>query len=395
MLQHVYLDEILSDDEQMIPTLYDANTIDTLEWPETEECFQGREWLEAFVKNGLQHYIENIQAEIFLLKIDKFVFPVILPLENCMSNPYVCSPYQHYITLGKQNVHLIPNPMAVAMVKPLMSIVEQIGKLGKLDSVVYVNNWLFSVDLYPEGLTEVHFQAIVNLLKERFPVRAIVFRSLNRVTNNETMISLEKVGFQHVASRMVYISDVKNDEIFQTRIFKSDLRILKNTPYVLVDQQNLCIEDCDEFLRLQNLLYVHQHSSFQPVFKKEYLELLFNQNLLHFKSLKLDGVTKGVIGYFHRDNVMYCPYIGFDKTDGDQSTIYRLLNTFLLLEARENVHFFNQGAGASFYKSVRRAQGVIECMAVYTQHLPVMQKVAWSTVRCLMNKLGVSYMKKF
>lgn len=384
----------MSETGQM-PILYDAKTIDTFTWPDTEDGFHSRKFLEPFVKNGIRHYVDNIQAEILLLNIEKFVFPVILPLDNCNMNSYVCSPYKHYIIMGKQHLNLIPNPTAVALIKPLMYLMEQMGKIGKMDSVVYVNNWLFSTDLYPEGLTEAHFQAIVDLLKKRFPLRAIVFRSLNEITSGEIMSALKKVGFQHIASRTVYISDVKNDEIFQTRIFKSDLRLLKNTPYTILDKKDLSIGDCDELLRLKNLLYLHQHSSFQPVMNKQYLELLFKQNLMHFKALKLEGAIKGIVGYYQLDHVMYCPYIGFDKTEPDHSVIYRLLNTVLLLEAKKNARFFNQSAGASFYKSVRRAQGTPEFMAVYSQHLPIKQKMGWCTLKYLMNKIGINYLKRF
>jgi hypothetical protein len=162
-----------------------------------------------------------------------------------------------------------------------------------------------------------------------------------------------------------------------------------------LDEQDLSLEDCSEFLRLKNLLYLHQHSSLQPEMNKEFLGLLFKQNLLRFKALKLEGVTKGVIGYFQLDKVMYCPYMGFDKTDADHSVIYRLLNTILMIEAKKNARFFNQSAGASFYKSVRRAQGTIEFMAVYTQHLSIKQRMTWWALKFFINQLGVIYMKRF
>ncbi len=377
------------------PSLYDVHTIDTLEWPETEHGSYAKRFLEPLVKNGIQHYIHNIQAEISILKIDDFIFPVIVPTERHNDNSYVCSPYQHYITFGKQNVNLIPNPFIVSMVKPLVDLLGKMVKIGRIDSVVYVNNWTFSTDLYPPGLTTEHFKIIVDFLSEMFPEKAILFRSLNEMTNSATICSLKESGFKLIPSRVVYITDSSKEEIFRTRIFKSDLRLLNRSDYSIIDETELSIEDCDQFLRLRNLLYVLQHSTLHPQMNKEFMDLLFKQKLIHFKALKKENEIKGVVGYIQVDGVMYCPFFGFDKTEADHSVIYRLLNTILLLEAQKNAHFFNQSAGASFFKSVRRAEGVIEYLAVYAKHLPARQKMAWSTIKHCMSTLGVHYMKRF
>jgi hypothetical protein len=379
----------------MIPLLYDAKTIDTLEWPETDEGSNAKQFLDPLIKNGINYYFENVYAEILVIKIDHFVFPVLLPTAHKPNQSYVCSPYQHYITMGKENINLVPNPFVVAFVKPLMSLLERVAQWGQLDSVVYVNNWLFSIDLYPEGLTEEHIQAIVSLLETRFPKRAIIFRSLNKITSSKMISSLDKVGFKLVASRYVFISDVKNEEIFHTRIFKSDLRLWEKTSFTVVDESDLSLDDANEFLRLKNLLCVHQHHSLQPEINNNFMELLLKQHWLHFKALKFDGIIKCVIGYFQLDEVMYCSFIGFDKNDVDHNIVYRLLNTLLFLEAKKCAHFFNQSAGASFYKSVRRAKGTVEFIAVYTRHLTYRQKITWALLRLCMNTLGVFYMKRY
>lgn len=379
----------------MLPTLYDAQTIDSLQWPDTEEGSHSRQFLLPFIKNGIRHYIENVYADIFIIKVDDYIFPVIVPDENVTNNSYICSPYQHYITFGKQYLDLFPNPIIISIIKPLIGLLGRLSKSARIDSVVYVNNWLFSTDLYPQGLTKEHFQAITDLLKTRFPDRAIIFRSLNEITNSNEISNLEQVGYKLIASRVVYISDVTNEEIFHTRIFKSDLRLWEHSPYKIVDQVDLSLDICKEFLRLKNLLYIAQHSTLQPQITRQFMELLFNKNLLHFKALMLDGVVKGVVGYTQLNRVMYCPFFGFDKTDPDHSVIYRLLNADLLLEARKSAHFFNQSAGASFYKSVRRAQEATESMAVYTEHLTLWQRIAWYALRQCMNKLGIFYMKRY
>jgi hypothetical protein len=90
-----------------------------------------------------------------------------------------------------------------------------------------------------------------------------------------------------------------------------------------------------------------------------------------------------------------CPIFGYLKDSPDSNTIYRILNTALLIEAQQERLLFNQSAGASFFKSIRRAEGCLEYMAVYTRHLPYSQRLVWSTLQLFMNSIGSKYMKKY
>jgi hypothetical protein len=375
-------------------TLYTSTNIHELVWPDTPEGAYAKPFLEPLIKDGIRKYIDNIHADMFLVQVAEFVFPVLVPLEHD-ENSYVCSPFHHYITNGKRNINLIPKPWLMKLLKPFMDGLEKISKKGRIDDVVYVNNWMFAIDLYPEGLEPHHINAIVELLTERFKNRTIIFRSLNAITNKSAITALKNAGFKLVASRTVYVSDISNESIFNTRIVKSDIRLCAKTPYTFVDHSELSTDDCQEFHRLRHLFSLVQHSSMQPHINPSFMELLFKEKLLKFQALKHEGQIKGVIAYHLRAGTMYCPLIAYDKSAQDQNTIYRLLNTSLLLQAKKEARYFNQSAGASVYKSLRRAEATMEFMAIYTCHLPLKQKVAWSTLKQVMNTLGTLYMKRY
>lgn len=99
-------------------------------------------------------------------------------------------------------------------------------------------------------------------------------------------------------------------------------------------------------------------------------------------------------GFFERGGVMYCPIFGYDKDDPEHTIIYRLLSTTLLLEARDKGWIFHQSAGASFYKKIRRAEGYMEYMAVYTRHLSYKQRASWSLLGSLIN-LASPFIKNY
>lgn len=135
-------------------SIYDATTIDSLEWPNTPDGEYAKAFLIPIVKNSISHYIDNIEAQLYVFKITNYVFPVVAVTEN-NTNSWICSPYGHYISYGQEFSHLIHNRIFSRFIKNSVGFFGHIAKSrrGRLNSVVYVNNWLFSTDLYPKNIT--------------------------------------------------------------------------------------------------------------------------------------------------------------------------------------------------------------------------------------------------
>lgn len=373
--------------------LVDGNHLDSFHWPETIDGNYAQRFLEPYLKNGIHSYVDNVNADFFVLKIKNFVFPVIVVTEN-YDNSYVCSPYAHYISLGKEHIDLVTNPFLRHPIKWLLNGLGRFVKSGRINSVVYVNNWLFSVDLYPKGLEREDISEIKNFLAARFPEHAIMFRSLNGMTNVPLIDALKNEGFHLIPSRYVLLTNATDESIFKTRILKSDLKFLRESPFELIDESQISSDEYPQLLNFYRLFYITQHSPLNPQFNLRFMKLMIEQGLMRFKILKVNGAIKGVAGYFERGGIMYCPMLGYDKNDPDHKLIYRHLSTDLLLEARKNQWIFHQSAGASFYKSIRRAQGYMEYMGVYTAHLPFKQKTAWTLLGTLINSSS-RFMKNY
>lgn len=375
--------------------LYDNTTIHEIAWPQNEDGLYAKKFLTPLIEEGIRHYIDNVEAQLYVLKVGESVFPVVVVTEN-YKNSWVCSPYAHYIAYGEKSVDLVKNSMASAFIRHTIHALGKMSRIAKMNSIVYVNNWLFSTDLYPRTISYDNVGAIVELLTKRFPDHLIAFRSLNSLTEPKLMELLKKQKFQLLASRYVFVTDGKDESILKTRIVKSDLRLLEKSTFRIVEENDLTLQECDRLLDLYRLLYIDQHSDLQPQFNYNYMRLLFEKNLLRFKVIKdLSGEIRGLAGYYKRDNVMMCPIFGYDKNSPDSNTIYRLLNMALLNESHKQGLSFNQSAGASFFKSIRRAVGSQEYMCIYFKHLPLYRKFFWSTLKFFINMVGPHYMKKY
>ena len=348
-------------------------------------------YLETLVKKGVDHFFQNISADLQLLKVGSHLLPVLIPEQK--ENAYVCSPYHHYIAYGLKFSKEMKLPFLRYCGTPFMKKFGQLVRIGQIEKVVYVNHWLFSTDLYPEDFSKGEIFAIVSFLKKKYPDLAIVFRSLNPLINEGLMADLQEMGFNLIASRQVHLTDTRNEELFQTRIHKSDLRLWNKTGFQIEEKEKLSKEEVTDVLKLYNVHNISGHSSLNPQPNQRFLFL--QDHYLRFKMIKNNKRLLGVAGYYEKDGVMVCPFFGYDPSFSEHTTIYRLLSTALLLEAKKRQLIFHQSAGATFYKQVRRAKSCIESMAVYSEHLPLKQRVSWKMLKTVINLFGPRFMRKY
>lgn len=370
--------------------LYDSDNLEL--WADTHPEMN---YLKSLIQNGISPYIQNISAKYSALKLGKDIFPLLITTDN-FQDSYVCSPYGNYISLGIEWLQTVKNRWLRQISHYGLKSLGYLIKKGRINSVIYFNHSLLSTDLQPNTLTESQIKTAVAFLKEKFPNHTIIFRSINAETGSDLKRCLKASGFKMLASRQIFLTDTKNPELLQTRIIKSDLKLWREREYDVVSYENFSGEDEERALELYQLLAIRSHSEFNPQITKRFLQLANQHSSFQMKGLKKNGKIEGVVGYYVKENILHCCFFGYDKSNKQNSTLmYRLLSTLLLLEAAKNGNIFHQSAGASFFKSVRRAVGHIEYQALYSRHLPMKQKLVWHFLRLTMNTFAVPFMKKY
>lgn len=373
--------------------LFDSTNIDSIIWPDSKEAELARKLLVPLIQKGLEPFFHNIKTVLNLIKIDDFILPITIN-DDEKENSYVCSFHSYYIGYGLNSAETIKNQVLKHSVKTILKGLGALLRRGKIDKVVSVNNWLFSTNIHPK-LSNEQIGLIKTFIQNKFPDHAIVFRSINSLDSNSPLESLKDHEFDLIATRQVFLMDTNNREVFESRLFKSDLKFLESSDYTLkeIDYENE--KRLNEILSLYNALYVDKYSSINPRLKESFLDLLIRNKLFKFKYLEKDGSLDGIVGFYSLYGVMTSPFFGYDTTKSQQIGLYRLLSTALTLEAKNESQLFHQSSGASFYKSIRKAKPVIEYSAVYTKHLPKKRRIYWKTLKALMNQFGVRWMKKY
>lgn len=373
--------------------LYQAHNIDECIWPETADGRYAQASLTPLIKEGVSKYIDNIHTKMGVLKIDDVVLPITVN-EAEYSNSYVCSPYSFYISYAKESLDVLSKAWLCNVMNVVLSGLGIVFKQCQINKVVAVNNWLYSTNLYPQ-IEPRQLERAEAYLRESFPDYAIVFRSVDPYTSPVCYNTLWNAGCEYIATRQIYLIEPHTSTLMDSRLFKSDLKLLKNSGYEIIKNEELTEEDIPRLLNLYRDLYIDKYSELNPKFNENFLRLVLRNELLHLRALKRDGVLDGVVGYMVRDGKMYCPFFGYDKRVPKEQSLYRLLSTVLMLEAYEKHLFFHQSSGASMYKTIRKAVGRIEYTAVFTHHLSSQRQLPWALLANLYNSVGKFYMKRY
>lgn len=372
-------------------TLYTADNIHELQNGDLAEI----DYLKCLVQHSVSHYIDNISAKVNLLKINDQLFPLLIASNN-YEDSYVCSPYGHYISLALESLFLLKNKWLKKAVTYGLKSFGLLVKAGEINSVVYLNHSLFSTDLQCDALPIEEIERVISVLKNKFPRHAIIFRSLNSQTCPALQNQLQSTGFKLIASRQIYLTQMNDPALFRTRIIKSDLRLWDESACQIIEHKDFTEEDEKRILELYTLLAIDSHSTLNPKINLNFFKLMKKHpTLFKLQALKKGDKIEGVVGYYIKQQTLVCSFFGYDKRKQNKTEIYRLLSTLLLLEAKKKAKIFHQSAGASFYKSIRRAQGLQEYHAVYMKHLPIKQQLTWHAVKAIMNTLAVPFMKKY
>ncbi|MGA8163879.1 MAG: hypothetical protein WB791_02505 [Waddliaceae bacterium] len=373
--------------------IFGKESIDQLPWPNTTRAKKIKKYIVPMIKNSPQYYINNVKTTIQALLVDDLVLPITLNNEENGSS-YVCSPHAHYIQYGRQEMTLIKNKAAKAFLESLLGMLGKFLKWGEIDKIIFVNNLLLPTNIHP-ALTQAQIQAVTEGLIERYPQHAVAFRSMNKIHPPSLLEHLKEEGFRLVISRLLYYTDTKTHEPFQSRMFKSDRKILNQSLYKERRAEEIPQDAIPRIQELYHQLNIEKHSRCNPQFNENFVRLVMDSQWMTIKVLEQAGKIDAALGYFSEDKVMTSPFFGYDTSQPQDLGLYRQISTILLLDAKREGFFLNQSSGSGRYKTLRRAQTTPEYIAVYHQHLPLRRRAPWTLLENVMNRFGKQFLDSY
>lgn len=373
-------------------TLYDRESIGKLAWPQTEDGRYARSCLLPMLERGCETYVANVRTRLYVLAMDDVVLPVTVN-EREYGNAYVCSPYTHYVSYAKEELVLLRNRTVRAALAGVLDGIGVLLRVGRFNQVVQVNNWLLSTNLYP-SLNSRQLKGIVSFLRERFPQHAIVFRSLDRTTNEPLLETLGGMGGTMVPSRQIYLLSTERMKAKARWLVKRDQALLDKHGYEHVGPVGLTERDAARIVELYNALYLDKYSLHNPHFTEELIRSAIRSGVLELHALRRDGRIDAVLGFYRRGRIMTTPLFGYDTALPQELGLYRMLSAVLIGIAAQSGLLLHESSGAAQFKRNRGAEADIEYMAVFDRHLPARRRLGWRVLASVLNRVGVPIMKK-
>jgi hypothetical protein len=341
-----------------------------------------------------QRMIGNVQTQLKMLSATGITLPVSIN-QTEYDNSYVCSPYTALVPYALQEIDKVDSAMCRGLVKALLPMFGGYLKRKHINRIVHVNNWLLSTNLYPTGLDDRFVQQTTQLIIDRFPAHAIVFRSLNPTTNTHLLGHLERHGYLLVPSRQIYLYDQPLEHINKSYDYKHDQRLLRSTPYRCCSQAQLHEDDIPRIVELYNMLYLDKYSYHNPQFTQAYIQHIMHSDCFEFFGFRDDdGRLVAVGGLFSLGENCTMPIVGYDTTHPIREGLYRLICITALNKAYEQGKLLNASSGAAQFKRMRGARTSIEYSAVYIQHLPKETQRMWAIVAKILKKWVVPMIQK-
>lgn len=370
----------------------------TIPWPEGPDGDYARRYLTPLMRDGVPAHIANADTRVAVVRVDDLALPATVN-DAQWENSYVCAPYNHYVDYAREELKTLGEPLAEAALGAALHGIGLALRLGEINRVVHVNNWLLSTNLYPP-LTRAQIGAVTRMLVARFPTHAIVWRSVNTVGGEALWQAFEDEGYQSIASRQLYYQYPADDAFYNhdhRKIWRKDLKLLRNSPYELLGPAELTEADLPRLKALYDQLYLEKYSLHNPQFTLRYLSTALATGTLELRALRHreTGSLDGVAGFFVRNGALTTPLFGYDIHLPQAVGLYRMLTVVMYQEAQARGLLLNMSSGAAGFKRSRGGRGNIEASMVYHAHLPPHRQATWALLAGLINGVAVPLMRHY
>lgn len=369
-------------------------SFENVDWTTESPSDRDAAWLSMLVTHPSTQLVRNVSTVWRLMRVHETWLPITVNSTE-YDNAYVCSPYTGAVLYPQSEVAKLGGFWLPNGLRLLMKSLAAPLRWSQINRAVCVNNWLLSTNLYAP-LRHDAVPAITSRLVERYPSHAVLWRSLNRVTNAALLDQLVNSGYELAPSRQVYFFDGQRRDYLDRSNTRVDLKLLRNTDYQIVPHEQLQPSDATRLQQLYHLLYVDKYSPHNPQFTATMIDLCRQHRLLKMWGLRHpSGRLDGVLGVFERDGVITAPLVGYDTVIPSRVGLYRMLMAIVLEYAAEAGCLLNLSSGAAEFKRLRGGEAAMEYTAIYAGHLPPARRLAWFGLAWMLRHIGAPLLRKY
>ncbi len=349
-----------------------------------------RAFAALFQEQPLHALFANMNARAEILETGYLKIPCTLT-DRITPNCYTASPHAAIVDYARDELVKLPRHQRIAA-GSLLAGLSGILRLNQIDRMATLNNYCLSTNSFSRSFQPAAMPELTHAAVGRWPRHALSIRSLNARQHAGLIGQLQRLGWQMVVSRQVYIMGDWPAALAKTNS-KRDRKLLNGGRYIFerLSAQSPA-EDFQVALYCYNRLYLHKYSRQNVQFTTTFLREAAARNILTLYLLRDSdtGAGAGVSGVVIDSDSATSPLIGYDDAKPQQHGLYRRCMARAMQSCIEAGVPLNFSSGAPDFKKVRGAQPEIEYMAVYTRHLPPPRRLIWN----LLEQISHRYYKK-
>lgn len=334
--------------------LIDKKNIDELDWSRIEDSEKLQLHVKNLIKSKSTDLIAGSDFEVSFLKISDKLIPLVFSGKYKRNRTYVSSLKIQYVDYPKEELRAKKSLKKSEKLLYLSSfpLLSAIFSLAKTEKSIFVNNWLFSTNLFPK-LSPEEIQLTHTFLREKFPKHNLIFKSVFDKQNTVLAKELLDLNYHKLLSRQVYFFDPREKKKPKRPFVQDSKRWDKNE----VLNYDFLPEPSDEQLEkvreYYKNLYIGKHSSFNPDYSISFLRSLYHSQVLRLMVIQENSEVLGFQGVSQEDETLTTPMIGYDLNLPKEKYVYRFLNLLLMKEAVDKEVVLNMSSGAGKFKKQR------------------------------------------
>lgn len=341
-----------------------------------------------YMMRGIDEGIRNVHAIVHVMLLDGHLIPFSVK-NGLYRDSWIHSLTAQYIDEMESEIERMKLAKSLKISASSLLVLGRIVFKGTREKTVTVLPSFMSTTVYPD--ISFSIERVTDALKNMYPKHAIIFRTVNGYHNKRLMTQLQSASYELLVSRAVYLFDnhethTKNER----KDIKKDIKRLNKTDYIVTDQLNR--EDFNRLTELYNQVYIAKYSIYNPHYTSDFFRFLYDEMDLKWFVIKENQRILSFMAVQQVGSILFPAYFGMDQS---VKGLYFMTSGLLYQYALERELLINNSAGAKDYKLARGSRPVLEHHALYTRHLPLIQRMSYQLLFKGMNPLAAYLLKKF
>lgn len=326
---------------------------------------------------------DNLPGRFRLVAVGTDVIPL-LEVSGRQPAAWTSSILSRHVHASVVAVRTWGRPLLLGVVSAQAAVSGALLARLRVERTVFVNNWLRGTNPAPRlGVEEL--ARLKHWLIAEYPDHALVWPTVNPVLEPDLLARLRRAGGRPIPTRVVYLLDPRGSRFRESSDVRRDRRLLRDTPYRIVDRDTRGRLDLDRVVTLYRRLYVEKHGESSAAFGPRFLGALLESPAIAWAAC--EHRDRGTIDMFTlwttHAHSMTLVTGAYDQTPPRKAGLYRMQIMHPLCRVAEPAGLpVNLGGGAGRFKQQRGARPVIEYDVVWDDHLPAWRRIPWRMLQC-------------